>query len=314
MPGNATDARREQPGTLLEPGRLDVMWRARAAPGWMEMDPDLELYLAAIDWDDRLRQEIPAIDRVIELQRGKGQLCILDVGCGHGIHLHALARMHPCHVFDGIDVDAARAAHARAMARDAGLPVTIVEGDFMERAAFPHAPYDIIYAIGNSIALVWGCGNVDAVIEKVASLLAPGGYFFFQIQNNDHPRTGMTTSRVVTLASGEERFTAKRYEPDHDLHAMRVDFITFTRHPGAPRFDASVTPYSWHLISWNEITRLLKAHEFTRVDAWADYASTPFDPASSTDVITLAKKNLGESMLCDGKGMRLAGRWTRGEP
>ncbi len=273
------------------------------------MNADLELYLNTNDWDERMRVELPAIDRVIDLQRGKGALRILDVGCGPGLHLHALASKYPRHQLDGIDLDPARVEHARTAATKDGLPITYVAGDFMERASLPHATYDIIYSIGNSIALIWGCGNVSAVIEKVSRLLEPGGYFLFQIQNNDNPRTGYTTSKIIALNSGEEYFTAKRYEPDRDLRVMRVELVKFTRRPGEARYETAVEPYSWHLIPWVEITALLERHGFTRVDAWGDYAGTPFDPASSVDLVVLAKKDIGASVLCDGKGMCVPGAW-----
>jgi SAM-dependent methyltransferase len=275
----------------------------------MQVNADLEFFLNANDWNERLQVELPAIDRVVELQRGKGALRILDVGCGPGLHLQALARKYPRHQLDGIDIDAARVEHARAAAARDALPITYVAGDFMEHAPLPHASYDIIYAIGNSIALIWGCGNVGAVIEKVSSLLEPGGYFLFQIQNNNNPKTGFTTSKVVTLDGGVECFTAKRYEPDRDLRVMRIEFITFTRRPGTTRFEAAVEPYSWHLIPWAEIAALLECHGLGRAEAWGDYAGTPFEPASSADLIVLAKKALGESVLCDGKGMRVPGSW-----
>ncbi len=271
----------------------------------MQVNTDLERFLNVNDWSERLRVELPVIDRVIDLQRGKGALRILDVGCGPGIHLQALARKYPHHQLDGIDIDEARLAHARAAAEKDGLPITYVAGDFIERSLFPRASYDIIYAIGNSIALIWGCGNVGAVIEKVSSLLEPGGYFLFQIQNNDNPKSGFTTSRVIALDGGGEYFTAKRYEPDRNLRVMHIEFITFTRKPETTRFEAAVESYSWHLIPWPEIAALLERYSFTRVEAWGDYAGTPFDPASSIDLIVLAKKGLGASVLCDGKGMRV---------
>ncbi|MBN2153529.1 MAG: class I SAM-dependent methyltransferase, partial [Candidatus Lokiarchaeota archaeon] len=137
------------------------------------MNNDLEFYLKVNDWDERLRVELPAIDRVIALQRGKGVLRILDVGCGPGLHLHALAREHPQHQFDGIDIDGARIEHARAAAAKDGLQITYVAGDFMEHASLPRGSYDIIFSTGNSIALVWGCSNPGAVIERVSRLLDP---------------------------------------------------------------------------------------------------------------------------------------------
>ncbi len=120
----------------------------------MQVNTDLDLYLNANDWNERLRVELPAIDRVVELQRGKGALRILDVGCGPGLHLQALAKRYPKHLLDGIDIDASRVAYARAAAERDGLPITYVAGDFMEHAPFPRPSYDIVYAIGNSIATV----------------------------------------------------------------------------------------------------------------------------------------------------------------
>ncbi|MEX2684502.1 MAG: class I SAM-dependent methyltransferase [Candidatus Sigynarchaeota archaeon] len=273
------------------------------------MNVDLELYMNINDWDERLRIELPAIERAIELQRGKGVLRVLDVGCGPGIHLHALASKYPRHQFVGIDLDATRVEHARAAAAKDGLSIDYVVGDFMEYAPLPLASYDVIYSIGNSLALIWGCGNVGAVIEKVSGLLEPGGYFLFQIQNNDNPKSGYTVSKIFKLDDGTEYFTAKRYEPDREKRMMHAELVKFIRRPGAARYETAVEPFYWQLIPWAEIAALMTSYGFISVDARGDYASTPFSPSSSADLVVLAKKALGASVLCDGKGMRVPGSW-----
>lgn len=275
------------------------------------MHGDAEIFIQTNEWSDRLAKEIPRLSAIIDQQRGKGRLRVLDLGCGTGQHLRALASAYPNHEFFGLDIDATRIAIAREMAERDGLQITHVIGDFPEyRQQEPDIgdQFDVIYAIGNSIALMWGCGNQGAVIERIADMLEPGGLFLFQIQNNENPKRGYTTSKVAVLENGDEVFTTKRYQPDESLDAMLVEFLTFQRAPNDLKFSVKVDTYSWRLIPYKDIHAMLQQNGFTRVDAWSDYAMSPFDPATSDDLVVLAKKKLGAQILCDGKGMHLPER------
>ncbi|HME53316.1 MAG TPA: class I SAM-dependent methyltransferase [Candidatus Lokiarchaeia archaeon] len=275
------------------------------------MHGDAEIFIQTNEWGDRLAKEIPRLSAIIDEQRGKGQLRVLDLGCGTGQHLQVLASMYPEHAFFGLDIDAARIAIALEQAELEGLPITYVVGDFPEyRRQVPDIGdrFDMIYAIGNSLALMWGCGSPGAVIERVAGMLESGGFFFFQIQNNEKPKRGYTTSKVITLENGDEVFTSKRYQPDDGLDAMLVEFLTFKRSPGDQKYSVKIDTYSWRLIAFEEIQGLLQHYGFGRVTAWSDYATSPFDPATSDDLVVLAKKKLDAQVLCDGKGMRLPAR------
>nr|MDO8114583.1 methyltransferase domain-containing protein [Candidatus Sigynarchaeota archaeon] len=272
------------------------------------MPGDADIFLRINDWSERLAEELPALENVIRLHAGKGKLQILDLGCGTGQHLQVLAKNHPEHAFFGLDKDADRVKRARASATREGLAITFVEGDFpvwLGQHAGELGKYDIIYAIGNSIALIWDTGGVDATIAAISSMLAPGGYLYFQIQNNEHPKRGYAASRVVQLDNDVEAFTVKHYMPDTTHRAMIVEFLTFRRGPGDLKYGIEAESYGWPLVPLADIKASLARHGFARVEAWSDHARGPFDPATSNDLVVLAKKGLGESILCDGKGMRV---------
>jgi SAM-dependent methyltransferase len=124
-----------------------------------------------------------ADQRVLVRARGP----VLDVGCGPGRHVHALARRGVLAV--GVDVSPV----AVALARRRGA--TVLEASIFDRLPGAGRWRTALLLDGN----IGIGGRPDALLRRVVALLAPGGLVLAEL---DAPGTGIERGRV-RLEDGE---------------------------------------------------------------------------------------------------------------
>lgn len=109
-----------------------------------------------------------------------GPFQMLDIGCGQGFNLCLQAATYPQARFTGIDINSDHIAHARSLARAAGLEnVSFLEGDFLSiEAEFSERWEQFDFAVAHGI-LGWVNPDVgEAMLRLAARALRPGGLFY----------------------------------------------------------------------------------------------------------------------------------------
>ncbi|TFF68161.1 class I SAM-dependent methyltransferase [Candidatus Thorarchaeota archaeon] len=135
-------------------------------------------YDSSIDWEGRLRREIPFIVEAVGGVRGKR---ILDLACGTGRHGIALSGLGADVV--GVDSSEEMVSRARQMAEEDDAAVEFMMADMADIKDTVSGLFDMVICLGNSLALLPSQDTVQRVIADVHHLLAPGGVFLFQILN-----------------------------------------------------------------------------------------------------------------------------------
>lgn len=154
--------------------------QARESDGTLRLLP-LEVWLRDADGAD---------ERLVERAVGP----VLDVGCGPGRHVHALALRNVLAV--GVDVSPAALQLARARG------ATVMEGSIFDQLPGAGEWRTALLLDGNI-----GIGGApDALLKRIASLLAPGGRILVE---TDPPGVGL---EVVRMRLEDERRTSHWFD------------------------------------------------------------------------------------------------------
>jgi ubiquinone/menaquinone biosynthesis C-methylase UbiE len=126
--------------------------------------PDLE-------WRNVLQRslEVPLLVRLLRLPRG-GR--ILEVGCGRGIGLQALARLLKPDELTGIDVDDALLGRAEAELREQGVTARLLRADVRD-LPFDAGSFDTVIDFGTC----YHVSRLEAALREITRVLVPGGLF-----------------------------------------------------------------------------------------------------------------------------------------
>ena len=144
--------------------------------------------------------EVPLMVRALGLPAG-GR--VLEVGCGRGVAMPALARLLGPARLAGLDLDADLLEEARLNADAAGVAVELVPGD-VRRMPFPDGSFDLVVDFGTCYHIA----RAAQALAEIARVLAPGGLFVHETPLSQlfaHPLRSFGRRMPWRSASGFER-------------------------------------------------------------------------------------------------------------
>lgn len=220
-----------------------------------------------------------------------GEGPILELGCGTGRVLLPLAEAG--HTVTGVDSSQPMLDVAAARAKQAGLDVSLVNGDMSQIGGIPGGPFGMVIASLNSIMHLTAADQ-RAMATSSQAALAPGGRLVIDTLNPSvaqlnhllntthlegswqyedgssvdkwgHRRPGMEPQVIDTLIWYD------RVAPDGILHRTRT------------RFDL-------RYVHQSELALILELAGFGHVDWYGSYELDPWDPDSDR-IITVAHKD-----------------------
>jgi CBS domain-containing protein/ubiquinone/menaquinone biosynthesis C-methylase UbiE len=137
-------------------------------------------YYQSVDWDNRLKYELPDLLKVFEKHNVK---TVLDVGCGTGDHTIALAKKG----YTAIGVDRSAPMILEAKKRKIPLPgsaysnANFYHGDAEDLIYDLKIKFDAVLFLGNTIS--HNLPNYRHLIKASANTLSRNGVLIFQITN-----------------------------------------------------------------------------------------------------------------------------------
>jgi glycine/sarcosine N-methyltransferase len=264
--------------------RSDPLAAAASPPDGASRSPG-DLFASArwydlgVNWEMRLARELPVFRDVFG---PPGKLGLLDVACGTGRHVAALAQAG--YRVIGLDCSADMLALGREHLSASGLHARLIEASF---DAIPPdlGQFDGVLCIGNSLAAAGSSEVAERAVAAMARSLRPGGRLFIQVLNFERLRTERPAVRGprARTEDGIEYLTTRLFTFAGD--AIQVTSLTLWNDGGWKKHAASATLVP---ISQPELTLWCESAGLMITALWGGYDRQPFDAAASEDLILLA--------------------------
>ncbi len=228
-------------------------------------------YDGAIEWEDRLKREIPFLLNCIY----KADAKVLDMACGSGRHAISLAE-NGCEVtaFDNSEVMIDR---AKAIANEMNVQVEFIVAEMNDMDKAVNGKFDLIYCVGNSLSLLNDQIELSRVISLVHSFLTKGGTFVFQVLNFEEiigtgfrfmpPKSGR-------LESGQEVIFSRFF--DHELGKTHSNLVMSSFTKNGIRWIPEVSTQRIFRLSLTIIQETLQHCGFKDFIVFSDYSGNDF--------------------------------------
>jgi len=250
-----------------------------------------------VNWPARLAVETPFIEQQIHRCSLPSQTTgmdyrVLDAACGTGMHALALARLG--YQASGADLSRGMIERARLNASSARLEVRFEVAGFGDLAqTFGRLAFDVLLCLGNSLPHILESAGLTAALADFAACLRPGGLLILQNRNFD------------SVLARRERWMEPQAYQDGDADWLFLRFYDFDpdgllsfhmislhrQRTGA--WVQQVTTTRLYPLRQDELTEALNEAGFVNITCYGNMNGTPFDLASSGNLVIIA--NLHES-------------------
>lgn len=217
-------------------------------------------------------------------------LRVVDVGSGSSAFLYALDRAGLLARGLGIEISASRHAFAERWRTDEEVTrVTNVCANVRD-VPLGAETFDAFTVIDETYLYLRPEGDdyPGLLLEKAAQALAPSGYFISAFRN-DAPfvkrMEGRRTFWIDLPASNPFRYALYRQDASADRRTMRTESIYIRRDSGESR-KVEFT----EVCDVDQLSADLFERGFSRIDRYADFMFSPFDPDSSADLVLVARR------------------------
>ncbi len=243
-------------------------------------------YDNTIDWDARLSREMPFLLSLLGKPESKR---ILDIACGSGRHSVALA-VKGLQVI-GLDMSRTMIQAANNHAEANRVKPTFILSDMIDIDSVVEGSFDLIFCLGNSLALLYDIDSVQQLVKTVNNRLNDGAAFVAQVLNFEEIHwTGFRNFPMKTgrLSDGTEVTFSRMFE-----HTDYPDSSTLIMSVFRKTNDDWVSEVSTQKVlnlNFGIMTNILSTTGFRDVEFFSDYNESPFEKKASRNMVIRAIK------------------------
>ena len=242
-------------------------------------------YDSAIDWESRLDREIPFLKECIAKDRAR----VLDMACGSGRHAIALAREN--HNVTAFDNSRSMIQIARSLADSEGATVNFVVEDMLHMERIVDEKFDLIYCLGNSLALLNDLNALEKVFQLVHKSLQDGGTFVFQILNFEEIMASdfrLMPPKSGELDTGEEVIFNRFFEHKVGENYSNLVFTSIIKRDN--NWTSEITIQKVLRLDFDIVDNLLTKNNFRDIIVFSDYSGDGFVQTLHRNMIVKVRK------------------------
>ncbi|MGY5881750.1 MAG: class I SAM-dependent methyltransferase [Candidatus Thorarchaeota archaeon] len=230
-------------------------------------------YDNTIDWNSRLKREMPFILSLIESTKTPR---VLDLACGSGRHSVSLAANGAEVV--GIDSSKSMIKAAENHAKEQGVTPKFIVADMADCNESVEGPFDLVVCLGNSLALVNDIDTLKQVVEGVFRLLKDGGSFVAQVLNFEEIHwTGFRTfpMKIGKLSNGEEITFGRLFEHTDYPYSSTLVMSAFRKQ--GEEWISEVSTQKVLNLKHDQMKTILEETGFSSTEIFSDYERGSID-------------------------------------
>jgi len=247
-----------------------------------------------VKWGSRLEAEIPFMEAQLgELkQPDKKKPSVLDAACGTGMHAIELARLG--YRAAGADLSHLMVEKAQLNADEAGADVIFKPAGFMHLqetfAGEEIYPFDALICLGNSLPHLISETDIRKALADFGACLRPGGLLILQNRNFDAvmAKKERWIGPQSRREGNKEWLFLRFYDFDAD-GLITFNIVRLRREGDAPWVQALSTVRLFPLMQ-EQLSHLLEKSGFTDLCFYGIMDEVAFDPASSENLVAVARK------------------------
>ncbi len=135
---------------------------------------------------------------ILDLQRGKSRLKILDLGCGPGLYSEIFAQKG--HSVTGVDISKNSVDYARRKLEENGLDIEYINADYLKFEP-EKDKYDLVLLIYTDFGVLLPQER-DVLLKMIYKTLKPGGVFIFDVLKDSLIEQRLTPQNREAAESG----------------------------------------------------------------------------------------------------------------
>jgi len=194
---------------------------------------------------------------ILNTQKEKRKLNILDLGCGPGLYTEIFAKAG--HIVTGIDISKNSIEYAKQSAKNKKLDITYLNSDYLGTELFSNN-YDLIVLIYTDFGVLTP-DERESLVKMIFRALKKGGAFIFdvlkdnELENKTSPKTWEATNVGFWKDSPYIALTESFLYPQEKVILFQHNIIDQEENIETYRF--------WtHFFSKNDILKILNANNF----------------------------------------------------
>ena len=198
---------------------------------------------------------------ILNTQKEKGKLAILDLGCGPGLYTEIFAEKG--HKVTGIDISKNSIEYAKKFAENKKLDITYLNSSYLE-VDLKSDKYDLVVLIYTDLGVLTPTER-ESLLEMIFRILKKGGTFIFDVLKDREieKKTSPKTWEVSNIGFWKE----SPYLALSESFLYQKEKVILFQHNIVDTEENIETYRFWtHFFSQTDVKKMLDAHNFIDIN------------------------------------------------